>query len=253
MRVPRILLLLALPAALLAQGGRLRALASARDTSWWLPIASIALPGSGQAILRQDRFLGYVAVEAIAAIAFTTQRGEARREQRRYQQIASDVARSPFTAGFRPVGEWAYYEAMEHFAESGVFDRFPGGNVDPEEDVQTFNGGIWRLARETYWRDPSVAPAENSAEYRRAMNLYVARAVRPEYRWSWRNAQLEQDLFRRSIVASNASYRGARDYLGVLIANHLLSAVDAFVTLRLSGRAGARDYRATVQLPVRVP
>ncbi len=203
----------------------------------WAPVASLAMPGAGQALLHQDRLVAYLAVEAWAMLEFSNQRTEARRQQGRYRELARDVARSLF-GGARPAGSWAYYESMEHFVESGVFDRLPGGDVDPELDAQTYNGAVWLLARQTYWTDPNVPPLPSSSQYRVAMNFYLDRAVRAEYRWSWRNAQLEQDIYVRTIRRSNTSYREARRALGLVIANHLLSSVDAFVTLRVEGIDG---------------
>ncbi len=203
----------------------------------WAPVASMLLPGMGQALLHQDRFIAYLALEAWSVLEFSNQRTEARRQQSRYRGLARDVARSLY-GQVRPVGSWAYYESMEHYLESGVFDREPGGNVDPDLDESTYNGAMWLLARTTYWTDPALAPSTESAEYRHAINFYLDRAVRSEYRWTWRNAQLEQDLYIRTIRRSNISFRAARAALGAVLANHVLSAVDAFVTLRVEGLEG---------------
>ncbi len=218
----------------------------------WAPVASLILPGAGQVLLRQDRFVAYFAVEAWAMLEFVNQRTEARRQQNRYRALARDVARTLYGPPF-PMGTWAYYESMEHFLESGVFDRLPGGEVDPDINTDTYNGAMWLLARTTYWNDPDLAPSEGSAEYRRALNFYLDRAVRPEYRWSWRGAQLEQDLYIRTIRRSNTSFRGARAALGMVLANHLLSAVDAFVTLRVEGLDGGdgRGFALRGSLPLR--
>ena len=210
-----------------------------RDSSWWVPFTSTVLPGTGQALLGQHRFVAYLAVEAFTLLGYVNQENEATRERNRYRTLASDVARA-FFPGAHPVGTWAYYESMEHYVESGAFDRIPGGALTPESDETTFNGAMWLLARRTYWRDPNVQPATTSGEYQNSINLYIARAVQPEFSWSWRNAQLEQDLYRRSINRANQAYRDARAQLGWLIANHLLSTVDAFVTLRFRGGAGAQ-------------
>ena len=164
--------------------------------------------------------------------------GEERRERDRSRALARDVARSAF-GGARPVGPWLYYESMEHFVESGVFNRFPDAEFTPEADVLTFNGWLWLDVRQRYWDNPNVEPAHTSAPYRKALNEYIARAVRDDGRWSWRNAQLEQDVFRRTIKRKNQAARSATEMLGLLAANHLLSTVDAFVTMRLRGLAGA--------------
>jgi hypothetical protein len=218
----------------------------------WAPVASLLIPGAGQALLRQDRFVAYLALEAWAVLEFSNQRTEARRQQDRYRALARDVARALYGPSY-PVGTWAYYESMEHYLESGVFDRVPGGDVDPDLDESTFNGAMWLLARTTFWTDPTLAPSTASGEYRRAINFYLDRAVRPEYRWSWRNAQLEQDLYVRTIRRSNTSSRGARAALGAVIANHLLSSVDGFITLRVEGLDGVGGSGVALRgtLPIR--
>lgn len=217
----------------------------------WAPVASLILPGAGQALLAQDRFVAYLALEAWAVLEFANQRTEARRQRDRYRTLARDVARSLYGPSL-PVGTWAYYESMEHYLESGVFDRFPGGDVDPDINPATYNGAMWLLARTTYWSDPSIPPLPSSPEYRGAINFYLDRAVRSEYRWSWRNAQLEQDLYVRTIRRSNMSWREARAALGIALANHLLSAVDAVVTLRVEGLDGGegRGFAVRGALPI---
>lgn len=218
----------------------------------WAPIASLAVPGLGQAVLGKDRFIAYLALEAWAVLEFSNQRTEARRQQNRYRVLARDVARSVFGPTY-PVGTWAYYESMEKYLESGVFDRVPGGDVDPDINVDTYNGAMWLLARTTYWPDVNIPPSIDSPQYRRALNFYIDRAVRPEYRWSWRNAQLEHDQYIRTIRRSNNSYREARAALGIVLANHLLSAVDAFVVLRVEGLDGVSGpgvaLRGSIPLP----
>ena len=99
---------------------------------------------------------------------------------------------------------------MEHWIESGVFNLVPGGTFTPEADVTTYNGAAWLLARQTYWADPNVQPDPTSAEYRKAIAFYIARAMQPQYRWSWRNAQLEQDVYVQTIERANQAARDAR-------------------------------------------
>jgi hypothetical protein len=92
----------------------------------------------------------------------------------------------------------------------------------------------------------------STAQYRNAYNFYLRRAILPEYRWSWRNAQLEQDLYVRTIRRANTAFRDARQALGIVIANHLLSSVDAFVTLRMEGLEGGngRGFAVRGSLPL---
>lgn len=219
-----------------------------RTTPWWSPLASAIVPGSGQLVMGQRRGVPYLAAEAFLLIQYLSVRDDARDFRREYQRLA-EVARSFFTSEF-PVGDFEYYERMEQFVESGAFDLDADGGLVPETDTLTFNGFTWRLARSTFWEDPDVPPPLDSDAYNRAIEFYRERAVQDEFRWSWQNAQLEQDLFRQTILRSNSAFRRTSQYLGVLIANHALSAIDAFVMLRLSREPGPTgEYRIHGRIP----
>jgi hypothetical protein len=208
---------------------------------WWAPFASAVAPGSGQAVLGQKRWLPYLAFETWAWIQYIDTRREGGRRRREYQAIARDVARSRFPGPY-PVGDFEYYEHMLKNIESGDFDVLPGGEIDPETDTTTYNGRRWLDARRLFWEDPNDAPPVGTPAYRSALEFYQANAIPTLYRWSWRTATLEYNTFRRTIVRSNVAYKRSVEYLGVIIANHALSAVDAFVTLRLRTRAGIPGY-----------
>lgn len=209
--------------------------------AWWAPLASAAAPGSGQAVLGQKRWLPYIAFEVWAWIQYVDTRRDGGRRRREYQALARDVARSRFP-GPHPVGDFEYYEQMLKNLESGAFDRLPGGGIDPEVDTTTYNGRRWLDARRLYWEHPEIAPPVGSQPYESAIEFYEQNAVPPEFQWSWTSAQPEYDVFRRTIVRSNLAYKRSVEYLGVIIANHALSAVDAFVTLRIRTRAEIPGY-----------
>ena len=219
--------------------GRPRRDSTARSTPWAV-LASAVIPGTGQAILRQDRFIAYLAVEAYAWARYAADAREGRRARATYRNLAREVARRPFSIT-RPIGDFDYYERMEKFAESGAFDAVPGGDLEPEPDETTANGAIWLLARETYWADPTSPGSE--AEYRNAEIFYRERAIPEAYRWSWTNARLEYAEFRRTIRRSNNAYRTSLQDLGLIIANHALSTVDAFITVRLRRHVNAAGER----------
>jgi hypothetical protein len=208
--------------------------------SWLTPIVSAVVPGAGQLALGQDRFAGYLAIESYGWIRFLRHNADGRRGRSAYRRLAEDVARSVF-GGPLPVGNFDYYERMEQYVESGIFDISDEDGLQPEVDELSYNGALWRQARETFWDDPDVPPPINSAAYVRAIEYYRGRAVAADFRWSWRNAQLEQDLFRRAIAGSNEAFRRSVSDLGVILGNHLLSMVDAFVTIRLRQVGRGRD------------
>lgn len=210
-----------------------------RDSAWWVPLASAALPGLGQLRLGQNRFVAYMAVEAYALAGWFSGQAAVHRETRAFQALARDVARVFAPSGNNAVGSWDYYELMEKHIESGAYNRGPGPDLIPETDVSTVNGALWLRARQLHWPNPDLEPAHGSAEYNAAISYYNQRSVHPEFEWSWRNAQLEWDDYRQSIRRKNDASREASHYLAVVAVNHLLSTVDAFVTLRLRGGLGA--------------
>jgi hypothetical protein len=209
--------------------------ARAHAPSWWTPLTSAVVPGSGQAILGQNRWVAYAAAEAYILARYAADAREGRRQRNHYRALARDVARAKF-GGTRPDGSFDYYERMEHYAQSGAYDMGSGGALVPESDTTTSNGALWLLARETYWDDPNVMPPPQSEAYRSSLDLYERRAIRPAYLWSWQDAPLEQDVFRNDIGRSNAAFRRSVEDLGAVLANHLLSTVDAYVTVRLRRR-----------------
>jgi len=217
----------------------------------WAILASAVVPGTGQALLSQDRVVAYLAIEAYAWARYAADAREGRDARAAYRNLASEVARRPFSAT-RPVGDFDYYERMEKFVESGAFDAIPGGDLDPEPDTTTANGAIWLLARQTYWSNPLEPPPRTSPEYEFAEAFYRERAVGSEYRWSWSNARLEYAEFRRTIRRSNNAYRNSLEDLGLVIANHALSMVDAFITVRLRRHVegGTQRFQLRGSLPL---
>lgn len=210
-----------------------RSLSDSSRAEWVRPLSSALVPGTGQFLGRRERGALYLIAEAFLLVRFVNLRNEGRREQNRYRNLAFDIARAPFDPSVRDT-TFEYFEEMGAFVESGPFDTDPGPGLAPPTDPATFNGHIWQLARETFFADPDNPPAPGSPEYQRALDFYRRRAIGPNFQWSWRNAGLEQDLFRQTIRESDEAFRLASQQLGLLLANHVLSAVDAFVSHRLS-------------------
>jgi len=125
---------------------------------------------------------------------------------------------------------------MEKFAASGAFDAIPGGALDPEPDESTYNGSMWLLARQTYWRDPKDPPPATSAEYQSAISFYRNRAVSDDMRWSWLGTGDGLQQYRQAIAQSNSAFKRAEQTIVLVIANHFLSAVDAFVSVKVRAR-----------------
>ncbi len=214
-------------------------------------LASAILPGSGQLLLRQKRAVAYLALEAGAVAFYVTQTREGRRDRARYRQISRDVARAQFNPN-GPRGNWDYYERMGNFVESGEFDIVPGGAVDPEPNEESYNGSVWLLARQTYWRNPEVPPDPASSEHAAAMEFYAERAVSPDMRWSWLGEPQAFQQFRSAIEGSNSAFRSASATASIVLANHFLSAVDAYVSVQIRLRRNADEsVSVTASVPLR--
>ena len=212
------------------------------------PLASLLVPGTGQLLAHQDRGAVYLAAEVYLVSRFLQLDHEAMAEARRFQNLAFDVARRTY-GPMRRDTIFEYYEQMERFAESGAYDADSGAAFVPETDRNTYNGSMWLLARRTYWEDPNVAPDPTSPQYWKALQFYQARAVGPNFLWSWRNHSLEHEVFRDYIKRSDNAFRRAQNQIGLLLANHVLSAVDALISARLSAAAGrAAEMRTSVGL-----
>ncbi len=218
---------------------------------WSAPIASAILPGLGQVRLKKDRFVGYLAVEAFVVLQYAKNNKEGNDNTREYRTIAREIARRNFP-GTHPDTVWQYYEKVSKFLESGSYSlaTSSGAATIPENDPGTYNGEQWILARQAFGIPLGEHNALGNPNYAEALALYESRAIPQAYGWSWRNAQLEKDIFTKTIGRSNDAYRRANNALVALIANHLLGAVDAFASVRLIQAAGG-EMRFSASIPLR--
>lgn len=194
-------------------------------TRRFAPIASLFVPGSGQYILGNDRFVGYFAVEALAWWMYAKDINDRREREAQFKEIAREVARAHYSTTF-PDAPWSYYEWIRDFPESGVYSKTTSGPVVPETDTKTYNGLKWDLFQSIY---PTTAEA--LAQYERV-------AIKPEFRWSWYDHQFEHDIYNRYTDKRNDANRAAVRDLLVVGANHFISMLDAFTTARLQVQPG---------------
>lgn len=194
-------------------------------------VASAILPGAGQWYLKSDRWVPFVAIETWAWIKYRENRNRGHGLERDYRDLAWDVARR-LTTSTRKDSVFTYYEAMGRYHRSGQFDSDPeAAGLQPEPDSTTFNGTQWRRARGLFLR--GIAATPGTAEYEKALAYYRANAIPEGYTWSWGNALLEQQEFQETISRSDAAFRAASRMMGVILANHIASAVDALVQARV--------------------
>lgn len=217
---------------------------------WYAPLASLAVPGAGQAMLKQQRLFAYLAAEGFLVLRAVRAQSDRNAAKLQYQKLAADVARSGFGTD-RPAGDWDYYEILEHYQSSGNYDLNVGGKFTPEPDVNTYNGNIWYGARLIFWDNPDTAPLEYSAQYTNAIARYKTLAVQGSYRFSWKDQANVHNEYILSIADANRSRQQAVSTIGLLAANHLASAVDAYINVRLRRYGGAGLVGATIKTEVR--
>jgi hypothetical protein len=220
----------ATPAGTERAGGVQEAGGNGRSPALFL--ASAVVPGAAQFLMGDDRWVPYAAVEVWALISYVQQRRLGRSLEARYRDVAWQVARR-VSVGERRDTVFEYYEAMIYYPSSGGW--MPDGF--PEQQAGTFNGELWRLATALYF--PGGRPAApGSPDYEAAVRFYLSRAVPPGYAWAWGSAALEQQVFADLISESDAAFRSATRYVGVILANHMASAVEALITSRLRQMSG---------------
>jgi len=212
-----------------------RLFASPQDTSGQSPgrvmIASALLPGTGQYMLDSDRWVPYAALEVWAWITYLGRRSDARELARDYRDLAWSVARR-VSVGGRSDPSFDYFETMSHWESSGSLDSDPRqAGIQPEVDATTFNGDQWLLAKSLFFPGGFEFPP-GTQPYNRAMQYYLAHAIGPSFAWAWGDSHLEQQAYRELIRRSDEASRTATQLLGLIVVNHLVSAIDALVLAR---------------------
>lgn len=213
---------------------------------------SALLPGAGQWKLDQDRWAPYAAVELWGWVQFFLRRDEGADLRQQYRDLAWNVARR-VSVGSRVDGDFGYYESLTMFEASGAFDGDPlTAGIQPETDVDTFNGSVWQLAGDIFFpADSAQPPPPGSPAYEQALDYYLERAVQPRFAWSWGDSTLQREVFAELIEESDAEFRRSTSMIGLILANHFVSGVDAFLSARL--RSMGRDPDSIRLLPLSAP
>lgn len=219
----------------------------ASEPSLFHALASGVIPGSGQLLTGRKRGWAYLAAEAFLLTWHLHSAAVGRRERDGYRNLAFDVARAPFMPTVRDTA-FPYFEHMADFVASGPFDTDPGPGLVPPRDKTTFNGSVWTLARQTFFPDLENPPPPESPIYQRALDFYRARAVGPNFLWSWEGEPAALGRFRAGIRASDDAFRRSTTLLGFVVANHLISLVDAHITRQLSRENLSVESRTAVDI-----
>lgn len=257
-----------LPAAATAQAPDVRALwapaafafpQEAAPASLAPTFLSLAVPGVGQHALGQRRKWAYAALELAGWAVFLERRSAGREYRRRYRDYAWDYGR--IQSGPRVDGDFEYYETLSKWTASGAFDSDASlAGIQPEMDTSTYNGSIWSLARQIYLPGGGPVP-ETDPTYQSALAYYTLRAYGQQFLWDWSTVPGGKGELASLILATDDRFRQATTAVGVVIANHLISAGDAFLSSRgrslparlavvPSGLAYGPGWQAVVSIPV---
>lgn len=192
-------------------------------------LRSLALPGWGQWTLGQRRGAAYLAAEAALWVVWADRRARAGDLRDGYRDLAWTAARGG--TGPRRDGPWSYYETLTKWRRSGAFDRDPSApGIQPEEDPSTFNGSVWSLARAIHLGGGNGGPGD--PRHAAAVAWYGERAWGEDFLWDWTGKEPALAEFRDLIDGSDRRFRQATSVLGAVLANHLLSGADAFLSSR---------------------
>lgn len=198
------------------------------------PLGSAALsalvPGAGQLLaLDQRRGWAYLALEALGWVVYADRRSAGGRFRDRYRDLAWEAAR--LGDGPRVDGDFEFYERMASWGSSGRFDADPDvPGLQPEPDPSTFNGSVWQRARGIYSVGPGQGPTDPA--YQAAVDYYSSRAYTDDFRWDWAGDAEALERYDGLIRESDERFRQATVVFGAVMANHLVSAVDAYVAAR---------------------
>ena len=189
--------------------------------------ASLLIPGTGQLLLGKGRWVLFAGLELLGWLVHLDQRRDGHRLRTEYVDMAWMVARSGDSQPGSE-GDFEYYERLGSWTQSGNWDTDPArAGVQPEDDADTFNGATWALARDIFL--PPGAE-EGHPSFASALEFYENRAYPPGLLWDWTGKEASLDQYRNLIKRSDEALRTASVVLGAVVANHLLSAVDAFIS-----------------------
>jgi len=215
---------------------------------------SLLVPGLGQRALGQWRGWVYLSVELVGWALYVDRRRAAADYRDGYRDFAWANARLQTDPRRDPA--FPYYETLSHWQRSGAFDTdLATEGIQPEGDATTYNGAIWARAVGLFLGGGVGEPTDPG--YETALGYYRDRAWGPEYLWDWSGTGDAMGEFAGLIESSDDRARQATNVLGVVIANHLVAAVDAYLSARGSPvsvdvRAEPREARVGARWEARV-
>ncbi len=211
-------------------------------------IALAALvPGLPQIIEGKRRGWAYVAAEGVSIAGMVYFNAQAHDRQARFRAIAREARRNFVLSGLRnnpeevtdPLsgGFGEYYEDLTKWASSGDYDNDPSlDGIQPETDTRTYNGHQWEIAKINNYTGTSggIPVAKSAEEEARALEAYKEAVYPLQYNWDWTGIEGSQDLYHDVFNSNDVSYRRRNRFTTILLANHIVSAIDMLVLEKLN-------------------
>ena len=170
---------------------------------------------------RNNRFVGYVAVEALAWWMYAKDISERSARENQFKELRTRSRARLTSPRHCPTRTGRTTSGCVTSWRAACTARQRAVRSSPRPTRRRTTGSDGRRCR------ASIRPrAEALARYEQV-------AIKPEFRWSWRNAQIQYDIYKRDTDKRNDANRAAVHDLMLIGANHVLSMVDAFATLRL--------------------
>ncbi|MEO1021619.1 MAG: hypothetical protein AAFW89_03675, partial [Bacteroidota bacterium] len=221
-------------------------------------LTSAILPGSGQALNgKWGRAAGYLAVDAVALILHLDRTASAQRQERAYERFSNQ--------------NWsvvAYADWLVDYSQANNLNNrwqeleqdLNGAMPDWNNTTNDWNKVDLDILRSVEVRTPFIfesgriasefshnLPEYGSQQYYELISKYFQfqsgwqdfynrDASGDNYRYLWNGQDLPNELFfngRDQAERFNDNYRAAGNFLSLLIVNHVVSAFDAFFTVRL--------------------
>lgn len=195
-------------------------------------LSSLAVPGLAQYRQGKRRWIAYAGFEIASAFLWLDARSDALGLRTDYRDFAWAAARFGSSTGPRQDGDFEYYERLQNWRGSGRWDADPDlAGLQPESDPTTYNGSVWALAAQIFNLNP--AAPHQSAAYDQALDYYREHGYGPPFLWAWRQGSADQDHFSGLIADTDSRAKDASAALWMLVANHVVSSLDGFITARL--------------------
>jgi len=210
-------------------------------------LLGLLVPGLPQFFDGKIRSYGYFAVEGVGVVGLILLTAEGGSNEKRYINLAR-VARGNFVyPGFRnnpeegtdPIlpGMGEYYEDLLKWPSSGDFDNDPSrSGIQPETDPRTYNGHQWEIAQINNYSaaNGGIPVPASPAEEQAALESYKRQVYPSQYNWDWTGLDQENDEYHRLFDKSENAYRSRVKFTAILLANHLVSALDVLVAERIN-------------------